>query len=126
MNKFTEKEKIRAVELYFKYVKKSASVVGELNYPSKRNQQRWSRSWEAGSRAKESIRHKPRYSDEQKQVVVEHYLNHACCLKFTSTTQGYPALMCSLAGLMNFIPTDNVRSQTSGCHGILYTTSISQ
>ncbi|MCG5233481.1 transposase, partial [Escherichia coli] len=38
----------------------------------------------------ESIRHKHRYSDEQKQVAVEHYLNHGCCLAFTSRALGYP------------------------------------
>ncbi len=61
-----KKKKIRAIELYFKYGKKLAPVVRELGYPSKRNLRRWSRSWEAGGGAKESIRHKHRYSDEQK------------------------------------------------------------
>ena len=51
---------------------------------------RWIRSWEAGGGTKESIRHKHRYSDEQKQVAVEHYLNHGCCLAFTSRALGYP------------------------------------
>lgn len=104
---FTEEEKIRAIELYFKYGKKLAPVVRELGYPSKRNLRRWIRSWEAGGGVKESIRHKPRYSDVQKQVAVEHYLNHGCCLAFTSRTLGYP---CSdvLSGLMNFIPADDV------------------
>ncbi|OSC13296.1 transposase, partial [Escherichia coli] len=55
---FTEEEKIRAIELYFKYGKKLAPVVRELGYPSKRNLRRWSRSWEAGGGVKESIRHK--------------------------------------------------------------------
>lgn len=105
---FTEEEKIRAIELYFKYGKKLAPVVRELGYPSKRNLRRWIRSWEAGGGAKESIRHKHRYSDEQKQVAVEHYLNHGCCLAFTSRALAIPALMYSLAGLMNFIPTDDV------------------
>ncbi|WP_343090533.1 transposase, partial [Escherichia coli] len=62
---FTEEEKIRAIELYFTYGKKLAPVVRELGYPSKRNLRRWIRSWEAGGGAKESIRHKPRYTDEQ-------------------------------------------------------------
>ena len=45
---FTGEEKIRAIELYFKYGKKLAPVVRELGYPSKRNLRRWIRSWEAG------------------------------------------------------------------------------
>ncbi len=62
---FTEEEKIRAIELYFKYGKKLAPVVRELGYPSKRNLRCWIRSWEAGGGAIESICHKPRYTDEQ-------------------------------------------------------------
>ncbi len=35
-------------------------------------------------RSKKSIRHKHRYSDEQKQVAVEHDLNHGCGLTVTN------------------------------------------
>lgn len=87
---FTEAEKIRAIELYFKYGKKLAPVVLELGYPSKRNLRRWIRLWKASGGATEVIRRKPRYSDAQKQTAVEHYLNHSCCLAFTSRTLGYP------------------------------------
>ncbi|GCN50876.1 putative phage protein [Escherichia coli] len=87
---FTEEQKIRAIELYFKYGKKLVPVVRELSYPSKRNLQRWIRSWEASGGAKESIRHKHRYSGVQKQVAVEHSLNHGSCLAFACRTLGYP------------------------------------
>ncbi|EER9344905.1 TPA: transposase [Escherichia coli] len=109
---FTEEEKIRAIELYFKYGKKLAPVVRELGYPSKRNLRRWIRSWEAGCGAKESIRHKHRYSDEQKQVAVEHYLNHGCCLAFTSRALGYPCTDV-LARWVNEIYPDRRRIFTS-------------
>ncbi len=104
---FTEEQKIRAIELYFKYGKTLAPVVREPGYPSKRNLRRWIHSWEAGGGAKESIRNKHRYSDVQKQVAVEHYINYGCCLALTSRTLGY---LCNdvLAGVMNFIPTDDV------------------
>nr|WBW53070.1 hypothetical protein PNEFENPC_00052 [Escherichia coli]WBW56649.1 hypothetical protein BGAOJDKN_00052 [Escherichia coli] len=32
---------------------------------------------------------KPRYLDVQKQLAIEHYLNHGCYLAFTSRTLGY-------------------------------------
>lgn len=83
---FTEAEWLRAIELYFKYDRKLAPVVRELGYPSRR----WIRMWEASDGATETIRRKPRYSDVQKQAAVEHYLNHGCCLAFTSRTLGYP------------------------------------
>lgn len=94
---FTEAERLRAIELYFKYGRKLAPVVRELGYPSKRNLRRWIRLWEVGDGATKAIRRKPRYSDEQKQAAVEHYLNHGYCLAFTSRTLGYPccdALAC--------------------------------
>lgn len=85
---FTEAERIRAIELYFKYGRKLAPVVRELGYPSKRNLRRWIRLWKVSDGAEEAIRRKPRYSDVQKQAAVEHYLNHCCCLAFTSRTLG--------------------------------------
>ncbi|ENG38628.1 transposase family protein, partial [Escherichia coli p0305293.10] len=105
---FTEEEKIRTIELYFKYGKKLALVVREPGYPSKRNLRRWIRSWEAGGGAKESIRHKPRYTDEQKQVAVDIILTTAAAWRLPAEPWVIPALMCSLAGLMNFIPADDV------------------
>lgn len=65
---FTEAERLRSIELYFKYGKKLAPVVRELGYPSKRNLRR--RLWEASDGATEAIRRKPRYSDVQKRVAV--------------------------------------------------------
>ncbi|CAD5751010.1 hypothetical protein ESCOMA231M_19840 [Escherichia coli] len=89
---FTGEQKIRPIELYFQYGKMQAPVVRELGYPAKRNLRRWIRSWEAGGGVKESIRHKSRYSDEQKQVAVEHYLNYGCCLTFTPVQQNKSSL----------------------------------
>lgn len=87
---FTEAEKIRAIEFYFQYGKKLVPVVRELGYPSKRNLRRWLRSWEENGGVVGSMHRKPRYSADQKQTAVEHYLNHGCCLAFTSRTLGYP------------------------------------
>ena len=105
---FTEEEKIRAIELYFKYGKKLAPVVRELGYPSKRNLRRWIRSWEAGGGVKESIRHKHRYSDEQNRLPLNIILTTAAAWCLPAELWVIPAVMCPLAGLMNFIPTDDV------------------
>lgn len=99
---FTEEQKIRAIELYFKYGKTLAPVVREPGYPSKRNLRRWIHSWEAGGGAKESIRHKHSKNRLPLNIIV----NYGCCLALTSRTLGY---LCNdvLAGVMNFIPTDD-------------------
>ena len=93
---FTEEEKIRAIELYFKYGKKLAPVVRELGYPSKRNLRRWIRSWEAGGGTKESIRHKHRYSDEQNRLPLNIILTTAAAWRLPAEPWVIPALMCSL------------------------------
>jgi hypothetical protein len=38
------------------------------------------------------------------KTAVEHYLNHGCCLAFTTKASLIPAVMYWLAGLMNFTP----------------------
>ena len=35
-------------------------------------------------------RSKPKYSDEQKKVAVQHYLDHDCCFAGTLKALGYP------------------------------------
>lgn len=50
---FTDADRLRAIELYFKYGKKLAPVVRELGYPSKRNLRRWICLWEASDGATE-------------------------------------------------------------------------
>lgn len=44
---FTEADRIRAIELYFKYGRKITAVIRELGYPTERNLRRWVRAWEA-------------------------------------------------------------------------------
>ena len=85
---FTE-EKIRAIELYFKYGKKLTPVVRELGYPSKINLQCGIRSWDAGGGAKNPFVIGTTTQMCKSRLPVEHYLDH-CCLAFTSITTDYP------------------------------------
>ncbi|MCE1543065.1 IS3 family transposase [Enterobacter hormaechei] len=88
---FSYADKLRAVELYFKYGKKASRVVQELGYPSTRQLRRWARIIQAGGVLPESVPRKSRYTSEQKRAAVEHYLNHGCCLAFTRRSLGYPS-----------------------------------
>lgn len=40
---------------------------------------------------KEYVRRKPKYSEEQKTVALEHYVNHRRCFSFTLKALGYPS-----------------------------------
>lgn len=82
---YSEAERLRAIELYFKYGRKITSVIRELCYPTERNLRRWIQAWEASGGDISSLSRKERYSNAQKQAAVDHYLTHGCCLAHTLT-----------------------------------------
>ncbi len=88
---YSYQDRIRAVQLYIKYGKRTAAVIRELGYPSRKNLLRWYRAYiEAGDLPKRS-RPKPRYTSEQKRAAVDYYFNHGCCLAGTRRALGYPS-----------------------------------
>lgn len=87
---YSEADRLRAIELYFKYGKKIVAVVRELGYPTERHLRRWIEAWKAGDGTIKSVKRKPRYSTAQKQAAVDHYLTHGRCLAFTCRELGYP------------------------------------
>lgn len=87
---FSEADRIRAIELYFKYGRKAAAVVRELGWPSEKQLRRWVRAWQINGKKIQFVPRKNRYSDVQKQTAVDHYLSHGRCLAFTCRTLGYP------------------------------------
>lgn len=87
---YSYEDRMRAVHLYIKYGKRTAAVIRELGYPSRKNLPRWYRTYiEAGDLPKHS-RLKPRYTHEQKQAAVAHYVDHGRCLARTCRILGYP------------------------------------
>ena len=115
---FTEEEKIRAIELYFKYGKKLAPSYANWATLRKEICGVGSAHGKQVVAQKESICHKHRYSDEQKQVAVEHYLNHGCCLAFTSRALGYPCTDV-LARWVNELYPDRRRIFTSKANPVV-------
>ncbi|POV02353.1 hypothetical protein C3424_26740, partial [Citrobacter amalonaticus] len=97
-------DRIRAVELYYRYGKKTSAVVRELGYPSTKQLRRWVQIYEEKgdlprdlkprerySRAQKiaAVEHYlERYSRAQKIAAVEHYLTHGGCLSFTRRAIG--------------------------------------
>ena len=88
---YSYEDRIRAVKLYIKLGKRTGATIRQLGYPTKNALKSWHREYEQGrdlplgyalSRSK--------YSDEQKKVAVEHYLNHDRCLAGTRKALGYP------------------------------------
>ena len=66
-------DRIRAVELYYRYGKKASVVVMELGYPSTKQLGRWVRIYEEKGDLPRELKPRKRYSRTQKIAAVEHY-----------------------------------------------------
>ena len=93
MAKYSKEQRDRAVDLYIRYERCAADVIHELGYPSRGMLPVWYRErLEEERTGRQSTRGKRyrRYTDEQKQAAVEHYLGHGRRLKRTMRALGYP------------------------------------
>ncbi|TKR53264.1 hypothetical protein D7I39_21820 [Allopusillimonas ginsengisoli] len=88
---YSHEDRITAVRLYIKYGRRTATVIRELGYPSRKNLIRWVRIYEADGGLPERSRSKPRYTLEQKRFAVDHHFDHGCCLAQTCRDLGYPS-----------------------------------
>lgn len=84
-------DRVRAVELYYRYGNKASIVVRELGYPSIKQLGRWVRIYEETGELPRELKSRQRYSHAQKIAAVEHYLTHGGCLAFTRRAIGYPS-----------------------------------
>jgi transposase-like protein len=111
-------DRIRAVELYYRYGKKASVVVRELGYPSIKQLGRWVRIYEETGNLPRELKSRQRYSHAQKIAAVEHYLTHGGCLAFTRRAKGYPSNELLKRWIEELYPNRRplvVRSNTNKC-----------
>lgn len=111
-------DRIRAVELYYRYGKKASVVVMELGYPSTKQLGRWVRIYEEKGDLPRELKPRERYSRTQKIAAVEHYLTHGGCLSYTCRAIGYPSNEILKRWIEEFYPNARplvIRSGTSKC-----------
>ena len=93
MARYSREQHDRAVDLYIKYKHSAADVIHELGYPSKGALLSWYadrlEEERTGVPSMRGERYR-RYTDEQKQAAVDHYLGHGRRLKRTMRALGYP------------------------------------
>ena len=88
---YSYEDRIRAVKLYIKLGKRTGSTIRQLGYPTRNALKSWHREYEQGRDLPVGYaRSKPKYSDEQKKVAAQHYLDHDRCLAGTLKALGYP------------------------------------
>jgi len=89
---YSYEDRMRAVQLYIKMDKRIGATLCQLGYPTKNSLKAWYREYERHRDLPTCfVRVQARYSPEQKQLAVEHYLNHGRCLAATRRALGYPS-----------------------------------
>jgi len=82
---------IRAVKLYIKLGKRLSATLRKLGYPTKNSLISWYREYELEQDLQVSYsRTSGKYSAEQKQIAVQHYLDHDQCISANLRALGYP------------------------------------
>jgi transposase InsO family protein/transposase-like protein len=88
---YSYEDRIRAVKLYIKLGKRTGPTIRQLGYPTKNSLKGWYREYEQERDLQVSyVRSKPKYSAEQKQAAVQHFLDHDRCIASTMRALGYP------------------------------------
>jgi putative transposase len=88
---YSYEERVRAVKLYIKLGKRLNVTIRQLGYPAKNSLMGWYREYIQDLNLRAGYRRsRQRYSTEQKQVAVQHFLDHGHCIASTLKALGYP------------------------------------
>jgi len=88
---YSYEDRIKAVKLYIKYDQCSADTIRELGYPSRSMLVRWYKEYEETGDLHEQFIKEQKYTVEEMEKAVDHYLEHGRCLSRTVRILGYPS-----------------------------------
>jgi putative transposase len=94
---YSYEDRFRAVELYIKLDKRMGATIRQLGYPTKNSLKSWHEEYEQRRDLRTGYVRPPKFSQAQKELAVEHYLEHGRCIAATIRALGYPG-RDSLAG----------------------------
>ena len=84
-------ERIRAVKLYIKLGRRLNATIRQLGYPTKNSLIGWYREYVHDQDLRSGyLRSEGKYSAQQKQIAVQHFLDHDQCIAATIRALGYP------------------------------------
>ena len=107
---YSYEDRIRAVRLYIKLGRRVAVTIRQLGYPTKNALKSWHREFEQRLDLPAGYaRSKPAYSQEQKWLAVEHYLEHGRCISATIKALGYPGRVSLHAWIQELRPEEHTR-----------------
>jgi transposase InsO family protein/transposase-like protein len=91
---YSREKRLKAIKLYLKYDKSEATVIRELGYPTRKLVVQWYKQYLAEQETgvvRDRYRRGPKYTPEQQQAAVSHYLEHGRNLSRTVRVLGYPS-----------------------------------
>ena len=93
---YSYEERVRALKLYIKLDKRIAAtwlaIIIQLGYPTKNALKTWYREYEQRQDVSTRyVRSRQKYSEAQKQLAIDHYLDHDRCIAGTIKALGYPS-----------------------------------
>ncbi len=110
---YSYEARIRAVKLYIKLGNRTGPTIRQLGYPTKNALKAWYREYEQCRDLQVGYgRSKQKYSEDQRQAAVQHYLGHDRCIALTVKALGYPCRETLTAWIAELHP--EVRSQLVG------------
>ena len=74
---------------YIKLGKRVAATIRQLGYPTKNSLKSWHQEHEQHLDLHTGYARAPKYSQAQKELAVEHFLEHGCCVLATIRALGY-------------------------------------
>jgi transposase InsO family protein/transposase-like protein len=88
---YSYEDRLRAVRLYIKLGKRVGLTIRQLGYPTKNALKHWHREYEQRLDLSAGYVRRPKYSQAQKELAVNHYLERGRCLAATIKALGYPS-----------------------------------
>lgn len=87
---YSYEDRVRAVKRYIELGERTAATIQQLGYPTKNALRSWHREFERSRDLPTGHVRASKYSGEQKQLAVDHYLDHGRCMTVTIEALGYP------------------------------------
>ena len=88
---YSYEDRIRAVKLFIKLGNRPRATIRQLGYPTKNALIGWYRAYIQDCDLQEGyVRSIRKYSDDEKQAAVQHFLDHDRCIAATLRALGYP------------------------------------
>ena len=89
---YSAEQRAKDIETFARFGCSAADTIAELGYPNRGTLRSWWKEYQIGGNEFLERRHRrPKYSDEEKQSAVDHYLEHGKNLSRTIRAMGYPS-----------------------------------